>query len=146
MHDWTVLAGKAFQPNLQDARFKSLFTSADFALDPTDPRFTQTEGSNSIAQQVAKQRKQRLAEHTVHATLATPDAQATPAAEAATIQQPEAKPKILPGAADDAAQMKAMVASLKRKSHKQANGSRLVPAAANGQAAAKKRKKQNLAS
>ena len=62
-------AGAAFQANLQDPRFKSLFSSADFALDPTDPRFKQLEGSKAIARTVSNHQQQQQAQGTASASL-----------------------------------------------------------------------------
>ena len=43
-----------FQVNLNDPRFARLFTSHDFALDPTDPRFKTQDGAAAIAAERAK--------------------------------------------------------------------------------------------
>lgn len=47
---------RAVQAALQDPRFSGLVTNADFALDPTDPRFRQAEGPAKLAALVAKQK------------------------------------------------------------------------------------------
>lgn len=41
-----------------DSRFAALYTSPEFALDPTDPRFKAGESSNAIIREAA-QRKQK---------------------------------------------------------------------------------------
>jgi hypothetical protein len=46
----------AFKSNLEDPRFADLFTSADFALDPTNPRFIKEKGLAHLAKEVAKRR------------------------------------------------------------------------------------------
>ena len=100
-----------FEANLQDPRFKSLFTSADYALDPTDPRFQQADGSSTIAKAVSKQRQQ-------HAAAAVGDAKAVDTSNFS--QAPGAmqlRVDVMPGVAD-ATQLKSMIASLKRKAGK----------------------------
>ena len=135
-------AGKAFQPNLQDARFKSLLTSADFALDPTDPRFKQTDGSNSIAKAVATQRQHQAPAQPLSAS-ATASGQATQQQQQqAAVQLADKTDPLQSGS--DSAQMKAMVASLKRKSSKAGNTSKAAIAAASGQELTRKFKKQRL--
>lgn len=110
----TLCAGKVFEANLQDPRFKSLFTSADYALDPTDPRFQQADGSSTIAKAVSKQRQQHTANPLASTEkLLTSNGSQVPNA----VQQHDG---VTPGAAD-AAQLKSMIASLKRKASKTAN-------------------------
>lgn len=41
-----------FKANLSDPRFSKLFTSHDYALDPTDPRFSRSLGAKDIASEV----------------------------------------------------------------------------------------------
>lgn len=119
-----------FEANLQDPRFKSLFTSADYALDPTDPRFQQADGSSTIAKAVSKQRQQ-------HATDAA--AGATTVATSNLSQAPNAmqqQVEVMPGIAD-AIQLKSMIASLKRKAGKAS----IVPAKS-GKTMKQKKKKR----
>lgn len=126
-------AGPVFQGNLQDPRFKSLFTSSDFALDPTDPRFQQADGSSNIAKAVTKQRQQHTA--TVSAGTRPADGASTQLQGQAAVQQHgEAKPDVT----DAAVQLKSMIASLKRKASKAGK----VPAKLNK--LAKQRKKQRV--
>ena len=106
-------AGKGFQPDLQDPRFKSLFTSADYALDPTDPRFQQIDGSKTIAKEVATQRQQHAASEPVDARI-VPSASNTGQEVQTKVGR---KQDGVPGT-DDSAQLKSMIASLKRKSSK----------------------------
>ena len=116
-------AGKGFQANLQDPRFKSLFTSADYALDPTDPRFKQLDGSKAVAQTVAKQHQQHQANDHKSGFTAGPGKK--PSADVVGVQSSGV------GQNGDAVQLKSMVASLKRKASKQAlqqvNSKREVP-------------------
>ena len=125
---WTfaaIHAGQVFQPNLQDPRFKSLFTSADFALDPTDPRFQQADGSSTIAKAVSKQRQQHAANSPDGTTAAAAAAAAAVAAadhasnhsqgQSAMQQHDQVKPNVTDAAA---VQLKSMIASLKRKASK----------------------------
>ncbi len=39
----------AFRVDLADPRFREMFTSHHFALDPTDPRYTRTEATQASA-------------------------------------------------------------------------------------------------
>lgn len=49
-----------FEGDLNDPRFQSLFTSSDFALDPTDPRFSKAgPGAEVIASEVVRRRSQK---------------------------------------------------------------------------------------
>ena len=131
------LAGKGFEANLEDPRFKSLFTSADFALDPTDPRFQQADGSNNIAKAVAQQRQQKAA-------IAPADNSQAGIASMQNLKpqaQAEATAATPPGVSD-AAQLTSMIASLKRKSTKAKKGQ---AASVKPEAPAKKKKKQRVA-
>lgn len=107
-------AGQVFQPNLQDPRFKSLFTSSDFALDPTDPRFQQADGSSTIAKAVSKQRQQNVA-HAPLGTTAADNASNQLQGQSAMQQHGQAKLDVTDAAA---VQLKSMIASLKRKASK----------------------------
>lgn len=107
-------AGQVFQPNLQDPRFKSLFTSSDFALDPTDPRFQQADGSTTIAKAVAKQRQQHAADAPAFTTAAVHASNNLPG-PSAMLQHGQVKPNVTDAAA---VQLKSMIASLKRKASK----------------------------
>lgn len=49
-----------FQPDLEDPRFRELFTSHLFAMDPTDPRFAKSKGVSKIAESLAKKKKDWL--------------------------------------------------------------------------------------
>lgn len=109
-------AGKGFQPDLQDPRFKSLFTSADYALDPTDPRFQQIDGSKIIAQEVATQRKHQVAHEPAVVKAAQSSGHLTQEAKTNFFNEHDGCP-----VADDSAQLKSMIASLKDKSSKAAS-------------------------
>ena len=111
-----LAAGKGFQPDLKDPRFKSLFTSADYALDPTDPRFQQIDGSESIAQEVATQRKHQVAHEPAVVKAAQSSGHLTQEAKNRTSNKHDSGP-----VADDSAQLKSMIASLKRKSSQAAS-------------------------
>lgn len=129
--------GKGFEANLQDSRFNSLFTSADFALDPTDPRFQQAEGSTSIAKAVAQQRQQGAPGAQVDARQTDGTAKdLQPQGQLAAPQNGQA-----PSAGDATTQLKSMVASLKRKSSKASKADALPIAK---EKVVKKRKKQQL--
>ena len=41
---------------MKDSRFDALFTSSDYALDPTDPRYKGTEGAKSIQKEAVSRR------------------------------------------------------------------------------------------
>lgn len=114
----SLAVGKGFRPDLQDPRLKSLFTSADYALDPTDPRFQQIDGSKSIAQEVATQRKHQVAHVHEPAVVKAVQSSGHPTQEAQTnsVNEHDGAPL-----ADDSAQLKSMIASLKRKSNKAAS-------------------------
>ncbi len=112
----SLAAGKGFQPDLQDPRFKSLFTSADYALDPTDPRFQQIDGSKSIAQEVATQRKHQAAHEPAVVNSAQSSGHLTQETKTNSFNEHNGAP-----VADDSAQLKSMIASLKRKSNKAAS-------------------------
>jgi len=52
---------KDFKPNLDDPRFSGLFTSPDYALDPTDPRYGKAgAGAAVVASEVARRRSKQL--------------------------------------------------------------------------------------
>ena len=42
--------------DVSDSRFAALFTSPEFALDPTDPRFAASEGTQKILRETARRR------------------------------------------------------------------------------------------
>lgn len=126
-----LCAGKVFEANLQDPRFKSLFTSADYALDPTDPRFQQADGSSTIAKAVSKQRQQHTDAAGSAKAVDTSNLSQAPNA----VQQ---HTEVMPGVAD-AIQLKSMIASLKRKAGKTS----VVPAKA-GKTMKQKKKKQRV--
>ena len=112
----SLAAGKGFQPDLQDPRFMSLFTSADYALDPTDPRFQQTDGSKSIADKVATQRQQQVPHEPAVVKAAQSSGHQTQEAKTSSFSKHDGGP-----GADDSGQLKSMIASLKRKSSKAAS-------------------------
>ncbi|DBA79259.1 TPA: hypothetical protein ACH3X1_009072 [Trebouxia sp. C0004] len=126
--DEDVNQGKGFQPDLQDPRFKSLFTSAEYALDPTDPRFQQIDGSKSIAQKVAMQRKHQVAQepavveaaqsfgHLAQEVKANSVGHLTQEVKTDSFNEHDGAP-----VAHDSAHLKSMIASLKRKSNKTAS-------------------------
>lgn len=109
-------AGKGFQPNLQDPRFKSLFTSADYALDPTDPRFQQIDGSKGVAKEVATQRQHHAAQRPAGAR----PVQAVGSNGLEVNTQSGNDQDGMP-VANESAQLKSMIASLKRKSSRAAS-------------------------
>ena len=51
----------ALQVDVEDPRFKSLFTSHHYALDPTDPRFQTSVGSAAIAAEAKRRQAARPA-------------------------------------------------------------------------------------
>jgi len=57
-------AGPGFKVDIGDQRFEALFTSPDFALDPTDPRFKAGDAAKSIQQESAKRRGGKLGKKT----------------------------------------------------------------------------------
>ena len=64
------------QVDVRDPRFQSLFTSEDFALDPTDPQFAKAGGSAVI---MAERAKRKAAVHARKAVLQAEPAAARPA-------------------------------------------------------------------
>ena len=50
------LTGSKFNVNVKDQRFDALFTSSDFALDPTDPRYQSSEAVKEIQREAATRR------------------------------------------------------------------------------------------
>lgn len=50
-----------FSLDVQDSRFGSIYTSSDFAIDPTDPKYRPTKGSEQLRDEVQKR-------HGKHAT------------------------------------------------------------------------------
>lgn len=53
--------GDSFALDQQDSRFASVYSSADFAIDPTDPKFRRTAGSEAILAQVQRKHADREA-------------------------------------------------------------------------------------
>ena len=45
--DGAAAGGASFNVNLADQRFAALYSSHDFALDPTDPRFSTSSGAKA---------------------------------------------------------------------------------------------------
>lgn len=84
--------------NMDDPRFKEVFENPEFALDPTDPRFAKSgKAATKLATEVAKRRSQKRRSKPNTDTL-------------------EADDKMLDSKSSDKADIKLMVASLKRKS------------------------------
>ena len=50
------LAWAAMQAKLDDARFSAIFNNPAFALDPTDPRYSQSAGAQELAATIAKRK------------------------------------------------------------------------------------------
>lgn len=97
-HDAAVGAG--FKVNLDDPRFKDLYASADYALDPTDPRFAKAGPAAAVlAKEVAIRRSKAPAKRASNGSKEDKDA-----GEGAN-----------GGAGNSKADLKLMVASLKRK-------------------------------
>lgn len=95
--DEDLYAGAGFQVDLEDVRFKNLYASADFALDPTDPRFAKAgPAAAKVAAEVAKRRSKMLV------------------AKGAEVA-PTGKERRRGGESGGAADLKMLVASLKRK-------------------------------
>jgi len=91
----------AFQTDLGDDRFKALYSDPRFALDPTDPNFQRQKGTADFAKEVSKRRR-------AGSGATAPAAPATSGAE--------------PNGAPAGADMRSMVASLKRKVAKKKAG------------------------
>ena len=53
------LAWAAMQAKLDDARFSAIFNNPAFALDPTDPRYSQSAGAQELAATIAKRKKKQ---------------------------------------------------------------------------------------
>jgi hypothetical protein len=84
--------------NMDDPRFKEVFENPEFALDPTDPRFAKSgKAATKLATEVAKRRSQK------RRSKATTD----------TVEEYDKK---IDSKSSDKADIKLMVASLKRKS------------------------------
>ena len=134
-------AGKGFQANLQDPRFNSLFTSADYALDPTDPRFKQQDGSKAVAQTVAHQQQQRQANGSAPGFTAAAPSKKTVGDNMQSANGMHADKSHI-GQNGDAAQLKSMVASLKRKASKQVSRQQASSDRKQSVQAAKKKKRR----
>ncbi|KAL1311845.1 hypothetical protein AAFC00_001920 [Neodothiora populina] len=52
--------GADFKIETQDPRFRGLFESHEFAIDPTNPRFQNTEGMKALLEEGRKKRKERV--------------------------------------------------------------------------------------
>jgi hypothetical protein len=96
------IGGAGFAVDLDDPRFKGLFASPDFALDPTDPRFAKA-GPNAarMASEVAKRRSAMVG------------ARQSAFADKSTV--PKAMNAASTRTKDSNGELKLMVASLKRK-------------------------------
>ena len=88
------------QVDVSDPRFQGLFSSQDYALDPTDPQFAKTAGSAAIAAEAARRKA------------------AAPASKPVTPAQPAAPAK--PAAPES--QMQGLLSSLKRKARQRPQG------------------------
>ena len=53
------MAWSAVQAKLDDARFSAIFSNPAFALDPTDPRYSQSAGAQELAATIAKRKKKQ---------------------------------------------------------------------------------------
>ncbi|KAK9831160.1 hypothetical protein WJX74_005437 [Apatococcus lobatus] len=84
-----------------DSRFQRLFTSPDFALDPTNPQFKQTAGTK-VVKIAASQQAKKLDP-------------AAPSSSDPTVQLPAHPLDDQQGEGKDSSNVKAMVAALKRK-------------------------------
>ncbi|KAM4604018.1 ESF1 homolog isoform 1-T3 [Polymixia lowei] len=76
-----------FQVDVKDPRFQAMFTSHLFNLDPSDPNYKKTKGTQSILAE--KQRRREEQQRSREEALRTP--QATPTQEAQTGKQEEAE-------------------------------------------------------
>ena len=47
------------QAKLDDARFSAMFNNPAYALDPTDPRYSQSAGAQELAATIAKRKKKQ---------------------------------------------------------------------------------------
>jgi hypothetical protein len=104
--DHQEAAGAGFKMNLEDPRFKELLVAPDFALDPTDPRFTKAgPGASLIAKEVAKRRSK------INVSTIPRNDEYHPEGEKGGEMAPPTKG----GNTTSAADLKLMVASLKRK-------------------------------
>ncbi|KAG2482679.1 hypothetical protein HYH03_018414 [Edaphochlamys debaryana] len=92
-------AAPGFDVNLSDPRFGAMFESADFALDPTDPRFKKMQARDKVLQEVTKRRSEGEREGRARA----------PGAKGEQ-QEQVAKP-----GGKEGGELRAMVAKLKRK-------------------------------
>lgn len=54
------LTMRALQVNVADPRFGKLFERADFAIDPTDPKFKRTKGMSDLLEERRKRHEHRL--------------------------------------------------------------------------------------
>ena len=50
-------AGERFEVETQDPRFKALFESHEYAIDPTNPKYKGTEGMKALLEEGRKKRK-----------------------------------------------------------------------------------------
>lgn len=113
-------ADAGFHVNLEDDRFRALFTSPDFALDPTDPRYGKQGAAAGMAKQIAAKRLKQPAQRRTadkHSGAARPaDAATAPPGAAAAVAAAN-------GAAgaqrQSALELKAMVNKLKSKASRQ---------------------------
>lgn len=97
-----LLAGHGLALDTTDARFQPMFTSPDFALDPTDPRYKQLEATGATAR-VAAERRRREQQPQDQRAGAAPAGPRTPTAWQSNGNT-------------DSRQLQAVVAQLKRKS------------------------------
>ena len=100
--DHEEASGAGFKVNLEDPRFTELLTAPEFALDPTDPRFAKAgPGAAVIASEVAKRRSKKLKSN---GAAATEERKKSDVKDGEGAQEGRSK-----------ADLKFMVASLKRK-------------------------------
>ncbi|GAB4817011.1 hypothetical protein N2152v2_004057 [Parachlorella kessleri] len=135
----------SFQVDLGDTRFQEMFTSHHFALDPTDPRYARSDATQAsqgvlaIAREAAKRRDgpDREGDRQNGAAAGSQHARQQP-------NQPSAAGAVngQGGAGGGSADLRFMVASLKRKS---AQSQQQVPSTASGSAAAGKNGRRSAA-
>jgi hypothetical protein len=100
--------------DVSDDRFKGLFESEKFALDPTDPRFRETKAADFIAEERARRRSAKKSLERKNRRIDRPSDEDENGENAKTAKSAtEKKSQIASG--DDVA-LRAMVSGLKRKS------------------------------
>ncbi|GIL97701.1 hypothetical protein Vretimale_3279 [Volvox reticuliferus] len=114
-----------FAVNLADPRFVDMFQNAEFALDPTDPRFKKMQAREKVMTEVQKRRVQQPAHEKPEGPKQGHQEHNGAAAENGTTEPPQQGR----GASND---LRIMVAKLKRKAEAQQEKER-VQALGNGQ-------------